>query len=79
METVAGEVVVMGDLFKRLPDTMEKWKRIAEDSRFLGLRISGLDRHELLAVIGSLIEHKDLTFKQRTKEREFLHEIPRIH
>lgn len=65
----------MSDLFKRLPDSMNNWKQIAEGSCFFGLPISEMDREELLAIIGQLIQSKEQTFAEREREREFWYSL----
>lgn len=61
----------MANLFDQLPEQMEAWKKTAEGSRFFGQPISEMDRDELLAIIGQLIESKEQSFADHVREREF--------
>lgn len=65
----------MGNLYECLPEAMNRWKQVADRSRFFGLPISTLSHGELLAVVGQLIEDKERAFKERERERIFQREV----
>lgn len=61
----------MSNLLQRLPEQMNAWKEIAEGSRFFGLPISEMDRDELLAIVGQLIQSKEHACAEHKREHDF--------
>jgi hypothetical protein len=53
-----------------IEQSKQQWRERASGGYFFGKSIAGLDRDELLAIIGCLIESAELDRQQRSSQRE---------